>query len=74
VRIRMRLTVDTLAWLIEDAFEGDLAHSLLVNLRHVPDELWNTVPAAVPLPTSWNTWAGASGCIKLDTGVFEPES
>jgi hypothetical protein len=37
--------LDTLAWLIEGAFEGDPAHSLLANLRDVPDELWMAVPS-----------------------------
>jgi uncharacterized damage-inducible protein DinB len=44
VRPDSRITVDTLGWLIEDAFEGDPAHSLLANLRDVPDELWTAVP------------------------------
>jgi uncharacterized damage-inducible protein DinB len=38
-----RIALDTLAWLIEDAFEGDPSHSLLANLRDVPDELWTAV-------------------------------
>jgi hypothetical protein len=39
-----RLIVDTLAWLIEDAFEGDPTHSLLANLRHVSDDLLTALP------------------------------
>src|ERR1700752_2617659 len=39
-----RTAVDTLAWLIEDAFEGDPAHSLLVNLRDLSDADWTALP------------------------------
>jgi len=31
------IAVDTLTWLIEDAFEGDPAQSLLANLRDLQD-------------------------------------
>ena len=40
-----RTVVETLAWLIEDAFEGDPGHSLLANLRALRDEDWQVVPA-----------------------------
>ena len=39
-----RTAVETLAWLIEDAFERDLSHSLLVNLREVRDGDWQVAP------------------------------
>jgi uncharacterized damage-inducible protein DinB len=39
-----RTAVETLAWLIEDAFEGDPRHSLLANLRALRDEDWQVVP------------------------------
>jgi uncharacterized damage-inducible protein DinB len=42
--VNARIALDTLVWLIEDAFDGDPAHSLLANLRDVPDELWTAVP------------------------------
>jgi uncharacterized damage-inducible protein DinB len=42
--VNTRIALDTLVWIIEDAFEGDPAHSLLANLRDVPDELWTAVP------------------------------
>ena len=42
-----RTAIDTLAWLIHDAFEGDPDHSLLANLRNVSDEDWTALlPAA----------------------------
>ena len=37
--------IDILAWLIEDAFEGDLDQSLLRNLRGLRDEDWTALPA-----------------------------
>ena len=36
--------IDTLAWLIEDAFAGDPDHSLLANLRDLRDEEWTELP------------------------------
>ena len=36
--------MDTLAWLIHDAFEGDPDQSLLANLRDVSDEDWIALP------------------------------
>ena len=39
-----RIALETLAWLIEDAFEGDPSHSLLANLRDLPDEAWTALP------------------------------
>lgn len=35
-----RTALETLVWLIEDAFEGDPSHSLLGNLQDVRDEDW----------------------------------
>jgi len=37
--------IDTFAWLIEDAFEGDLDQSLLRNLRGLQDNDWTALPA-----------------------------
>jgi len=39
-----RAAIDTLAWLIEDAFQGDPSHSLLANLRDLRDEDWTALP------------------------------
>lgn len=41
----MRIAVETLAWLIEDAFEGDPDQSLLANLRDLRAEDWTALPA-----------------------------
>jgi hypothetical protein len=39
-----RTTIETLCWLIEDAFEGDPSHSLLANLRDLQEEDWTALP------------------------------
>jgi hypothetical protein len=36
--------IDTLCWLIEDAFAGDRSHSLMSNLANVREDDWTTVP------------------------------
>jgi uncharacterized damage-inducible protein DinB len=36
--------IDTLCWLIEDAFEGDLSQSLLHNLIDIREQDWTAVP------------------------------
>jgi len=38
------IAIDTLAWLIEDAFQGDLSHSLLTNLHDLKDNEWSSLP------------------------------
>ena len=42
--MQSRTAIDTLAWLIDDAFEGDPDHSLLANLRDVSDKEWIALP------------------------------
>lgn len=37
--------LDILAWLIEEAFQGDPSHSLLANLHNLRDEDWTALPA-----------------------------
>ncbi len=37
-------TLDTLCWLIEDAFEGDLSQSLFNNLKSLRDADWTALP------------------------------
>lgn len=37
--------IDTLAWLIEEAFEGDPSHSLLANLQDLREEDWMATPS-----------------------------
>ena len=39
-----RTAIDTLAWLIEEAFDGDPEHSLLANLRDLRDADWSALP------------------------------
>ena len=55
--------IDTLAWLIEDAFEGDPDHSLLANLRDVREEDWRALPpgagrsiADILEHVAWSKW------------------
>src|SRR5690349_366041 len=36
--------IDILAWLIEEAFEGDPSHSLIANLHDVREEDWTATP------------------------------
>src|ERR671934_2792970 len=58
-----RAAVDTLAWLIEDAFEGDPDHSLLANIRDLADEDWIALPpgggrsvADILEHVAWSKW------------------
>src|SRR4026208_2346383 len=39
-----RTAIDTLAWLIHDAFEGDPDQSLLANLRDLSAKDWTALP------------------------------
>src|SRR5215216_311811 len=39
-----RPAIDSLAWLIEEAFEGDPSHSLLANLNDLREEDWTATP------------------------------
>jgi uncharacterized damage-inducible protein DinB len=39
-----RLAIDTLCWLIEYGFEGDLSDSLMSNLKNIREEDWNALP------------------------------
>ncbi len=41
--VSSRTAIDTLAWLIEDAFERDSSHSLLANLRDLRAEDWTAL-------------------------------
>ena len=40
-----RTAVETLVWLIEDAFQGDPDNSLLSNLHNLREEDWTALPA-----------------------------
>ncbi|HJR80994.1 MAG TPA: DinB family protein [Anaerolineales bacterium] len=55
--------LDTLAWLIEEAFEGDPSHSLLANLHDLKVEDWTTLPpgssrsiADILEHVGWSKW------------------
>jgi uncharacterized damage-inducible protein DinB len=37
--------LDTLVWLIENAFDGDDGHSLMSNLRDLRDDDWTLIPS-----------------------------
>ncbi|HSK88891.1 MAG TPA: DinB family protein [Anaerolineales bacterium] len=39
-----RTAIDTFAWLIEEAFEGDPAQSILANLHDLREEDWTATP------------------------------
>jgi uncharacterized damage-inducible protein DinB len=58
-----RTALETLIWLIEDAFDGDPDHSLLANLRSLQDEEWTRLPpggtrsvADVLEHIGWSKW------------------
>ena len=38
------MALDTFVWLIEEAFQGDPSHSLLVNLKDLREEDWTATP------------------------------
>ena len=40
-----RTAIETLVWLIEDAFQGDPDNSLLSNLRNLREEDWKALPS-----------------------------
>lgn len=58
-----RAAIETLAWLIEDAFEGDPSHSILANLRDLSEEDWTALPpgggrsiADILEHVGWSKW------------------
>lgn len=58
-----RTAIDTLAWLIDDAFASDPSHSLLANIRDLPDEDWTALPpgggrsiADILEHVAWSKW------------------
>ena len=58
-----RTALDTLAWLIEEAFEGDPSHSLVANLQGLRDEDWMATPggggrsiADILEHVGWSKW------------------
>lgn len=60
---RSRVAIDTLAWLIEEAFDGDPLHSLLANLHDLSEEDWTALPdgsgrsiADILEHVGWSKW------------------
>ncbi len=58
-----RTAIDTLVWLIEEAFDGDPSHSLLSNLHHLREEDWTATPgengrsvADILEHVGWSKW------------------
>ena len=58
-----RTAIDTLAWLSDDAFDGDPSHSLLANIRDLADEDWAALPpgggrsvADILEHVAWSKW------------------
>jgi uncharacterized damage-inducible protein DinB len=58
-----RTAIDTLAWLSDDAFDGDPSHSLLANIRDLADEDWTALPpgggrsvADILEHVAWSKW------------------
>ncbi len=58
-----RVSIDTLCWLIEDAFEGDLSESLLKNLINIREDDWEALPlgggrtiAEILEHVGWGKW------------------
>ena len=55
--------IDTLSWLIEEAFDGDPSHSLLANLHDLREEDWTALPgesgrsiADILEHVGWSKW------------------
>jgi len=56
-------TIDTLCWLIEDAFSGDISQSLLMNLENLRPPDWTALPlgggrsiADILEHVGWSKW------------------
>jgi hypothetical protein len=61
--VHSRTTIETLAWLTEDAFEGDPDQSLMANLRGLGEEDWLALPvgasrsiAEILEHVGWSKW------------------
>jgi hypothetical protein len=61
--IHSRTAIETLVWLIEDAFQGDPDQSLMGNLRDLREEDWTTLPpganrsiAEILEHVGWSKW------------------
>lgn len=81
-----RTALDTLAWLIEEAFDGDPSHSLLANLQGLREEDWTTTPggggrsiADILEHVGWSKWmyedyAFGSASLRGDQPPLIPEA
>lgn len=79
------LAIDTLAWLIEEAFDGDPSHSLLANLHDLREEDWTATPgergrsiADILEHVGWSKWmyedyAFGSAAMRGDQPPLIPE-
>ena len=80
-----RPAIDTLAWLIEEAFYGDPSHSLLANLQDLREEDWTAMPggsgrsiADILEHVGWSKWmyedyAFGSASMRGDRPPLVPE-
>jgi len=83
---KSRTAIETLVWLIEDAFEGDPDQSLLANLRDLREEDWTALPpganrsiAAVLEHVGWCKWmyedyAFGTATMRGDQAPLVPEN
>src|SRR5215216_2569344 len=80
-----RMAIDTLVWLIEEAFDGDPSHSLLANLQALREEDWTATPggrgrsiADILEHVGWSKWmyedyAFGSASLRGDQPPLVPE-
>jgi len=61
--VNSHIAIDILAWLIEEAFEGDPSHSLIANLRDLREKDWTATPdrsgrsiADILEHVGWSKW------------------
>lgn len=78
--------IDTLAWLIQEAFDGDPSHSLLANLQSLREEDWMATPegsgrsiADILEHVGWSKWmyedyAFGSASMRGDQPPLVPEA
>ena len=77
-----RTAIDTLVWLIEEAFDGDPSHSLLANLQDLRAEDWTATAsgsgrsvADILEHVGWSKWMyedyafGSASIASTDQGV-----
>src|SRR5688500_20383492 len=84
--VSSRTALDTLVWLIHDAFEGDPDQSLLANLRDLSEKDWTALPvgggrsiADILEHVGWAKWmyedyAFGSASLRGDQPPLVPEN